>query len=142
MLTVEFSEPNYFACDCCGGHTTSLTRFVYKNNHAYAIYYATFADAHPGHHVDAVVSLGDWGEGADPSTRRAFSLRIRAGAEQYEVMVTGPDDCPWRDAKLIGPVLTRDEALAHPWLPEVFHISDHIVAEDEPVKSYLAGEAS
>jgi hypothetical protein len=141
MLTIEFGDPKFSVCECCGGRTTSLTRFVYKDENAHAIYYATFSDTHPAGFVNAVVSLGEWGEGSDASARLAVALQIRVGTKNSEVMVTGPDECPWRDAKIIGRILSREEALNHPWISEVFHISDHIVAEDEPVKRYLGGLA-
>lgn len=91
--------------------------------------------------MKAVISLGEWGEGAIAERRRAFSIQIRASDSQYEVMVTGADDCPWNGVALIGRVLNREEALAHPWLKDVFHITDHIVVDDEPVKAYLNGRA-
>jgi hypothetical protein len=42
-----------------------------------------------------------------------------------------------REAAILGRVLSREEALAHPRIKEVFHITDHIFAEDAPVKKYL-----
>jgi hypothetical protein len=44
----------------------------------------------------------------------------------------------------LGMTLNREEALAHPRIKDVFHISDHIVTEDFLVIEYLAragGEA-
>ena len=138
MLTVEFepakeSEP----CPCCGGKTTALTRFVHKDGDAYAVYYARFSDNHPEHIVLATISLGEWGEGSEPHQRAAFALEIRPTNAQYEVGVLNADQSPWRNAELIGRTLDRDEALKHPLISEVFHISDHMVREDMPLKGYL-----
>jgi hypothetical protein len=36
-------------------------------------------------------------------------------------------------------MLGRKEALEHPWIQEAFHISDHIVTEDQEVRGYLDG---
>jgi len=36
-------------------------------------------------------------------------------------------------------MLNRDEALKHPWIEEVFHISDHILEDDPEVKAYFEG---
>ena len=47
MIEIELTEPNKSTCECCGGITTSLTRFVYKDGDAFAIYYVTFSDNHP-----------------------------------------------------------------------------------------------
>jgi hypothetical protein len=142
MLRIEFSKPKQSVCECCEGKTTRLTRFVYRDENAYAVYYAAFADNHPERVVDVVVSLGEWGEGATPDQRRAFSMKIRSTDTQYDVMVTNADECSWRDAKVIGRILDREEALADPWLKDAFHITDHIVAEDNPVKEYLDGRAA
>jgi hypothetical protein len=34
-------------------------------------------------------------------------------------------------------MLDREAALAHPLIDEVFHITDHAVLEDLPLKAYL-----
>jgi hypothetical protein len=33
--------------------------------------------------------------------------------------------------------LDRQEALAHPWVKDVFHITDHAVLEDKVLKEHL-----
>jgi hypothetical protein len=138
MLTFEFEPPsNSGPCECCGGQTTSLTRFVYKDGDAHAVYFARFSDNHAERLVLATVSLGSWGDGTTPDQRVAFALQIRAACSQYEVAVLDADGSPWRDVALIGRTLSRAEALAHPWLPEVFHITDHMVVDDAPLKAYL-----
>jgi hypothetical protein len=38
----------------------------------------------------------------------------------------------------LGRLLNRDEALAHPWCKEVFHITDHITQEDPEAIAFLA----
>src|SRR5262245_54837789 len=141
MLSFEFSPPSESEpCSCCGGRTTSLTRFVYKNGDAHAIYYARFSDNHPMRSVLATVSLGEWGEGANPGQRVAFALQLRPAPSEYEVEVLDSVQSPWREAKVIGRTLDREEALKHPLLPEVFHITDHMVAEDKVLKGYLDGK--
>ncbi|MFO0984520.1 MAG: hypothetical protein U1E76_22810 [Planctomycetota bacterium] len=141
MLSFEFEPPDRMArCPCCGGSTTSLTRFVYQDGHAHGVYYARFANHHPVRHVLATVSLGAWGAGSTPSQRVAFALELRPGESQYQVGVVDAARSPWSSAKVIGRTLDRSEALEHPLLPEVFHITDHMVVEDEPLKAYLDGE--
>jgi len=142
VLRIEFEQPQESVCECCGGRNTRLTRFVYRDEDAFGVYYAVFGETHPERIVKAVISLGEWGEGAVAEQRRAFSVQIRLSDSQYEVMVTGADDCPWNGVKLIGRVLSREEALAHPWLKDVFHITDHIVVEDKLIRAYLDGRAT
>ena len=137
MLTFEFENPSTSVCECCGGITTRLTRFVYRDGDAYAIYYAIFSENHPDGLIKMVVSLGEWGEDSDAGQRRAFSLNLRVTAERFEVTVTDAKDCPWQKAPVLGRILDRAEALADPWIDDVFHITDHVVVEDEPLKNYL-----
>ena len=39
---IEFGEPTYYDCDCCGHRTTKLTRFITRDGDAFAAYYAHF----------------------------------------------------------------------------------------------------
>jgi len=137
MIEVELGDEHCTTCECCGGETVSLTRFVYKDGDAFAIYYACFSSTHQERIVDAVVSIGDWGSDAEPVNRCAFALRIRSGPENYEVMVTDAGSCRWSKVELLGRKLGREEALAHRWIDDVFHITDHMCAEDGKVKAFL-----
>jgi hypothetical protein len=137
MITIEFEPPRVSKCDCCDGMSTWLTRFVYLDGDAHAVYYAAFSDNHPEHYVSLIVSIGEWADGAPPSGRVAVPMRLWAGADKHNVTVTDASDSLWRDARILGQILNREEALAHPRIKEVFHITDHIFAEDLPVKEYL-----
>lgn len=141
MLTFEY-EPPYEAapCICCGGRTTSLTRFVYRDGDAHAIYYARFSDNHADRVVLATVSIGEWGEGTKPDERVAFAMEIRSTEDSYQVGLIDAALSPWREAQIIGRTLDRDEALAHPLVKEVFHITDHMVSDDVPIHNYLNGQ--
>lgn len=137
-ITIELEQPHESGpCECCGGITTDLTRFVYKDGDAHAIYYARFSNNHAERIVKAVVSIGEWGEGSTSNQRTSFALELRAGPENYEVHVCDAAASPWRDVELLGPMLDRASALAHPLIDEVFHITDHAVLEDQPLKAYL-----
>jgi len=141
MLTIEFEPPKNTTCDCCGGVTTTLTRFVSQDGDAYAIYYARFGAEHRERVVQAVVSLGDWSDAAGPWDRVAFPLEIRAAEAEYRVGLANAADSPWSGTAIIGRVLDRDEALQHERLSEVFHITDHMVRDDVPLREYLDGAA-
>jgi hypothetical protein len=141
MLTIEFEPPRQSEpCECCGGRTTTLTRFVYSDGDAFAIYYAKFSDNHEDHVVLATISIGEWGEGTTLEQRCAFALRIWPGDDRHNVSVLDAADSPWKDAKIIGRTLGRAEALAHPRLQDVFHITDHMVSNDAPLRDYLEGD--
>ncbi len=55
-------------------------------------------------------------------------------------MIVNAEESPWHDATNIGQMLNRDEALAHPWIEDVFHITDHMVTDDPAIKAYFEGE--
>jgi len=140
MLRLEFEPATVDAqpCECCGGRTTRLTRFVYCDGNAHAAYYAIFSDNHPFGFVSVLISIGEWGDDAPPDHRCAFYLRIRATNANFQVSVCNADESPWGNVDVFGRTLDREEALQHPRLNQVFEITDQIVAQDAPVIEYLS----
>lgn len=128
MIEIEFEEPNVFNCECCGNETKKLTRFVYNNDNAYAVYYGQFTVGHDDRSVSGIISLGEWGEGSEPSERIAFPFRICTNKEHYQMGLTDKDESPWSDVEFLGEILKREDALKHDLIKEVFHSTDHIVA--------------
>lgn len=140
MFNIEFTPPAELGpCPCCGRMSTSLTRFVYRDGDAYAIYKTLFSEAHPDRAVLAIVSVGSWDEQATPAQRSAFAFRLTPAPTQYEVEILNAADSPWQDSEVLGRILDRDEALAHPALPEVYGIADQMVVEDQPLRAFLEG---
>jgi hypothetical protein len=142
VITIEFADRNESdPCPCCGHRTTRLTRFVYSDGDAHAVYYAAWS---PGHseYVSVVVSLGEWGEGSTPEERVAFPLRIRSTKTEFQMGLVNAEQSPWSDADFLGRMLDRKESLRHPWLQEVFHITDHIVIEDADLREFLRNTES
>lgn len=142
MLTIDFEPPEDLGtCPDCGGQTTELTRFVSSDDEPFAVYYARYVEGHEKREVIATVSVGDWSEESPPDGRVAFALRLWTTPEQGNVSVLDAADSPWRDVEVIGRTLDRQEALAHPRLADVFHVTDHIFDEDVPIREYLSGES-
>jgi len=132
---IEFGEPAFHDCDCCGHRTTRLTRFVTRNGGAFAVYYAHFSDGPEHDEVELLAGFGPWGEDAPPETRTAIAFRITNTPDNFNVTLVDAD--PW-DTDYLGRRLSRDEALASPWKQEVFDLSDHIVICDRPIIDYLS----
>lgn len=141
MLEIEFPEPRYSKCDCCGGRSTNLTRFVAKDGHAFAIYHATFGENHPEKGVYLAIGIDeDWGD-VESTRRVGFACWINANDSEYQVSITNRVESPWSESKVLGRILDRDEALAHPWIEQVFHLTDHIVEEDPEIKALFGHES-
>ncbi len=141
LLTLRLEPPRYGACGCCGGKTTSLVRFVFRDGEAYAVYYAAFSDNHPEAGVRAVVSLGDWSAAGTPEHRSAFALCLAPSPAGYHVDLLNGEDSLWRTATLIGRLLSRAEALVHPLVNEALQVADEMVAQDPEVRAFLGPDA-
>ncbi len=134
MIEIETCEPHFSdPCDCCGGRTVSLTRFVTEEGGAFAIYYIRFSETHADRPALATVSIGDWGESASSDQRHAFAMELAPEG----IRVIDASESPWNETQLIGRTLDRDEALVHPRIKDVFHITDHMYLEDPEFKAYL-----
>ncbi len=138
MIEIEFEEPKLERCECCRNTSTRLTRFVYQDGDAFAVYYVVFTDGHDDKVAYVLIGLGEWGEGAEPEKRTAFSVKIWDNNQNWAVTVTDKDESPWRHVTFLGQILDRDEAIKHPWIKDVYHITDHIVADDNPVIQFFA----
>jgi hypothetical protein len=52
-------------------------------------------------------------------------------------MVLNSMESPWGDTPLLGKMLEREQALAHPALKGVVHVAEHIVRDDPRVRNFL-----
>ncbi|MCC8363489.1 hypothetical protein LK996_10430 [Lysobacter sp. A6] len=141
MIEIEFEPPVVDRCECCGKDTVRLTRFVYKDGDAHAVYYAQFSRSHDSGRINGLVGLGEWGESdtATPENRVAFPFELWASDASYNVALVDAAESPWSHVTFLGRILDRAEALAHPLCREVFHLTDHMVTDDAEVKAFLDG---
>lgn len=142
MIEIECEAPKRSTCDCCGNVTMRLTRFVYRDKNAYAVYYAQYTAGHDKKQVSALIGLGEWGEGSSPAERVAFPLQIWTGDHDFKVGLVDAEDSPWSQVTFLGKILDRAVALKHPWIGEVFHITDHMVTDDKEIARYFNAEAN
>ena len=138
MIEIEFEEPKHEECECCGNITTRLTRFVYQNGDAFGVYYVLFTEGHEDKVAYSLIGLGEWGKGGEPEMRMAFAVNIWDNDDNWAVTVTDKEESPWSHVEFLGKIVNREEALKHPWIKDVYHITDHIVAEDKPVIEFFA----
>jgi len=138
MDQIEFEDPTFSTCACCGEQTTHLVRFVNRDDAAFAVYFADFS---PGHDfVSVIVGFGGWGEGASAERRTAFPFRIWKDEDSYQVGLVDSDQAAYR-GDFLGNILDRSAALKHPLKAEVFALSDHIVECDRPIIEFLSAAA-
>jgi hypothetical protein len=140
MIEIEFEPPSVSTCACCGKDTVHLTRFVKNDGDAYAVYHLMYTPGHELGYMSGLMSLGEWGESATPADRLAFAFRLWETKDSYGVGLMDADAARplWGDTTFLGRLLNREEALAHPWREEVFHLTDHIVLEDTEAIAFLA----
>ncbi|MFK8265367.1 hypothetical protein [Capnocytophaga cynodegmi] len=140
MITIEFEAPKFEKCNCCNAKITQLTRFVYQDNEAFAYYYAKFEDHNDPKVVECLVVLCEWDENNEEIIKKTgFPLKIWAKDDNYNITLTDKDECPWKNIPEVE-ILDREQSLNHPQKSDVFHITDHIVAEDMPIIRYFEGK--
>lgn len=131
LLPASHSE-----CSCCNGLTIHLTRQVYQNQHALAVYFATYSNNHPDNDVDLLLSLGE-SENQDPSVERVtFLCHIRPTSNSYQVMLGDADESPYSEG-IAGRNLSRAVALMHPLKNLVFEMVDYAFMYDPSLLGFL-----
>lgn len=138
MITFEFEEPKESRCECCGNKMVRVTGFVYKDGDAFAVYYAQCTYGHNERCVSGIIGLGEWSEAGGPEDRVAFPFQIWADESNFNVSLVNAAESPWGHVALLGRILGREEALKHEWLPEVFHITDHLTSDDPEIRKYFS----
>lgn len=139
MLEIEAGDSYENICECCGNVTKNLTRFVYQDDNAFAVYYASFTVGHADKVLHGIIGLGEWGDDKQgPEARTAFALRIWLDGNNFQVGLVDAEESPWKDVTFLGRILERSEALKHEWISDVFHITDHMVAEDKEIVGYFS----
>ncbi|MGG9963555.1 hypothetical protein [Ferruginibacter sp. SUN106] len=137
MIEIEFEDPIIDKCECCGKDMVRLTRFVSQDGDAFAVYFAKFTRNHDDRVLYGLISLGEWGEGSLPENRTAFPFKIWVNADNYQVGLTNKEESPWSNEEYLGKILDRKEALIHPWIKDVFHVTDHMVRDDKEIVEYF-----
>lgn len=129
---------NASTCHCCGKKSCVGHGFVYKNDDAYAVYYAGWSDAHLDKKVSIALAIGEWGDDSTIDDRTCFGIEASEGKNEILFRVIEPDESPWSNTDLLGPMLTRYQGLSHPLLKEVFVIAESVLRGHIALCEYLA----
>jgi hypothetical protein len=136
MSSIEIEFPDAVIsrpCECCGGVTTTLNRFVKIEGEPSAIYHLRLSDNHPDQLVLGLIGIGMFGEGTSDEHRVAFAFSLRPEG----IMVIDAEESKWPNSSILGRKLSRDEAMSRSELPTLYDIVDCIYAQDESLRSYL-----
>jgi len=100
------------------------------------VYWINFTRGHSPKIAHGMVAIGEWGQDI-VKNRFAFPFQIRTSENSYQVRMVDAEESPWHNGDIFGKILNRDESLKHDWIKDVFHITDHIVAEDKMVINFF-----
>ena len=119
-------------CVDCGLRFPHITGYVLDADGPRAVYFAS-CHTHAERAVRIDVILGTWGADPPAGDHVTFSCELRLnGAMALDAPVTLTEKPP-----VLGAVLTRAEALAHPRATEFWAVIDLISSEDPAVASGL-----
>ncbi len=136
---IEVGEnKNASTCHCCGKKSCVGHGFVYKDDDAHAVYYASWSDAHPDKKVSIALAIGEWDDDSTTDDRICFGVEASEDKDEILFRVIEPSESPWPNTDLLGQMLTRDEGLSHPLLKEVFEIAESILRDHIALREYLA----
>lgn len=135
---IEIGEnKNASTCHCCGKKSCVGHGFVYKNDDAYAVYYAGWTDAHLDKKVSIALAIGEWEDDSTSDDRTCFGVEVSEGQDEILFRVVEPSESPWSDTDLLGPMQSREKGLSNPLLKEVFEIAENILRDHIALREYL-----
>ena len=129
-LEIELGQASEHRCGCCGKRSHVVRGYVSKDGDAHAVYMAGYTEKHAPEEGTLLVSIGDWTSGSTPGDRVSVVMNVQKIAGRFQLMVVGPEGCPWSDVALFGPIEPRAAALARADIQEYFHVADHVLEVD------------
>jgi hypothetical protein len=135
-LRVDERTENVRPCLDCGGSFPHITGFVSGADGPAAVYFAS-THTHAGHAARIDVTLGTWGAEPPRDDLVTFSCELRVeGARAVDAPATLSDAPP-----ILGSMLTREQALAHPLVEDFWAVVDTVGEQDPAVHEEVYGEA-
>ncbi|GAA4024244.1 hypothetical protein GCM10022247_55940 [Allokutzneria multivorans] len=129
-----------FTCGCCAAPAQRTWNFVLRDGSPHAVYFAnSYNHGGQGHETWIDVILGSWG-GENHSDHVTFGCRVGAVEDSPAPAATAVQACLDGSAgPLHGRTLSREEALAHPWITDFWAVVDHVLEHDPVVHPHLYG---
>lgn len=137
-LNIELGEKLAdIGCKECGGSHKSAFGFVYKNDDAYGLYFATLHIAHTRPSVGLTLSLGKWWDDEAVDERCWVFISIWPEADEYRMGLQDPNLSRHFNYAALGKPLDREAALNSSLRSDFFEVADYVTTNDPAVSSYL-----
>jgi hypothetical protein len=124
-------------CQCCGRQTLGGHGFVYEDGNALAIYFATLFTEHEDKRVSLAIGIGEWNDDGSRRFCTAFGMEVFTTDSEVRMTIVDSSASPWGTTELLGPLMGREQALAHHLKTKMFQIADHIVMHDPKIAAHL-----
>jgi len=126
-------DENVDACTCCGRPIYEGRGALESSGSDVADYWYRWSEGHEARFILAISPCNDHGEPRGGVA--VISARIDRGNIVYSVVE--PADSPWTGTSTFGPILTREEALKGPLVPDLFNLVDAIAANEQRLSSRI-----
>lgn len=138
MLKLEVGEDaSISCCDCCGAESATGHGFIYKDGLAHAVYFVGWSAGHPERGVTMAIAIGRWDDVSTADDRTCFGLEAHASDGQVIFSFIDPDDSPWANTELLGPMISQMAARAEGARGGVLSIGEHVVRSHPAVRTFL-----
>jgi hypothetical protein len=136
-IDLDMRQEREFECPCCKAQVQRTWNYVSRDDEPHAVYFANcYHHRDKPHEVWIDVILGTWGEG-EFDDHVTFGCRVGPVLDSPEPAATLVQACLDGSG---GPVnaflLSREDGLAHPWLPDFWTVVDFVLVEDPLVGSF------
>jgi len=125
------------SCDECNLHSFTGHGFIYKNDDAYSVYYAAWSEKDSDLGVSLAIAVGEWDDDSTNECRTCFGVEAFENEDQVSFRIIEPNDSPWPSTDLLGSMISRERALNHELLQDIFKISEEVVRNHPTIRDYL-----
>lgn len=139
-LTIEpGGDAKTLLCDSCYKPYKAVRGFVHRDDHAHGVYLAALHDCFLPRAAHLAVAIAK--EIDEEGVPDFVSVAVKAWQTEttIELLITDPRESPWQHSRLIGKLLTQEEAARDALQQQFIHAAEHIIGEDPDVHRYLDG---
>jgi hypothetical protein len=124
-------------CEGCKRDFTVVRGSVFEEGEPFGLYLVALHGHAPGGRL-AHLALGLLDRVQPTMPPVAVAIEVLATANEFRHSVVDWPESPWAHEEYLGRMLDREEALASPMKPLVFHVADHILEDVPEVQAYFA----